>query len=173
MFRLKSIKGQAHLLLGGNLGDVRETFAKAEALLSDSLQVLQKSSLFESEPWGMQSSHLFINQVWLIQTSLLPETLLARILSVEMELGRERNSLPQEGKYVDRTLDIDILFIEKLQINTDKLVVPHPKLHLRAFTLQPLAEMDPDLIHPVLGKSIENLLENCTDHARARKLIGG
>jgi 2-amino-4-hydroxy-6-hydroxymethyldihydropteridine diphosphokinase len=170
---LKSIKRKAHLLLGGNLGYVRETFSKAEALLADSFQILQKSSFYESKPWGMESKNLFINQVWLVGISIEPQALLERILAVETALGRERNGASREGHYSDRTLDIDILFMEDLVLNSDKLIIPHPKLHLRAFTLQPLAEVDPNMIHPVLGKSIDNLLENCTDNARASKLIGG
>lgn len=161
------------MLLGGNLGHVRETFSKAEALLADSFKILRKSSLYESEPWGMESENLFLNQVWKIETDLEPEVLLDKILEAESQLGRERPTESEEGHYLDRTLDIDILFMGSLVLNTNKLVLPHPKLHLRAFTLQPLAEVESDLMHPVLGKSISNLLENCRDNVRARKLVGG
>lgn len=173
LFRLISTKREAHLLLGGNLGHVRETFSKAEALLADSLQISRKSSFYESEAWGMESENLFLNQVWVVETHLEPEALLSKILAVESALGRERAKAPMEGYYIDRTLDIDILFIQDMVLDSDKLVIPHPKLHLRAFTLQALVEMDPNMIHPILRKSIHNLLENCTDNVRARKLIGG
>jgi len=173
LFRLISTKREAHLLLGGNLGHVRETFSKAESLLANSFQVIGKSSLYESEPWGMESENLFLNQVWKIETNLEPEVLLNQILAAESQLGRERIAEPEEGHYLDRTIDIDILFIGDLVLNTNKLIIPHPKLHLRAFTLQPLAEVESDFIHPVLGESISNLLENCRDNVRARKLVGG
>lgn len=167
---MRETKREAHLLLGGNLGDVRRTFERAEELLQDSFTILRKSSLYQSEPWGMESENLFLNQVWKVETVLSPILLLEKLLQAEINLGRERAEPKVEGAYFDRTLDIDILFMDDLQLNSDKLVLPHPRLHLRAFTLQALVEIDPGFIHPVLLKSTSYLLENCTDNVKARKL---
>lgn len=170
LFSLREIKREAHLLLGGNLGDVRRTFEKAEEFLLGSFTILSKSSLYQSEPWGMESENLFLNQVWKVETVLNPQLLLKKLLAAELQFGRERVKPMVEGSYFDRTLDIDILFVGDMVLNSDKLVIPHPRLHLRAFTLQALAEVDPDFIHPVLLKSTSYLLENCTDNVKARKL---
>lgn len=170
LFSLREIKREAHLLLGGNLGDVQRTFEKAEEFLLGSFTILGKSSLYQSEPWGMVSENLFLNQVWKVETVFSPQLLLEKLLAAELQFGRERLSSMVEGSYFDRTLDIDILFMGDLVLNSDKLVLPHPRLHLRAFTLQALVEVAPDFIHPVLLKSTSYLLENCTDHVKARKL---
>jgi 2-amino-4-hydroxy-6-hydroxymethyldihydropteridine diphosphokinase len=170
LFNLGDTKTQAHLLLGGNLGDVRLTFDKAESLLLKYFRIVQKSSLYESEPWGMESEHFFINQVWKIETALKPDLLLDVLLKVEEDLGRKRD---RDSKgYSDRTIDIDILFMGDKVLNSKKLVIPHPRLHLRAFTLQALVEMDPNFRHPTFNKSISYLLENCSDNVKARRLIG-
>lgn len=170
MFNLGDTKTQAHLLLGGNLGDVRTTFGKAEDLLLRSFKILEKSSFYQSEPWGMDSENLFLNQVWKIETVLDPKLLLESLLLVEEDLGRTRRL--GSRVYSDRTIDIDILFMEDKVLNSEKLVLPHPRLHLRAFTLQALVEVDPDFIHPILGQSISHLLENCSDNVKARQLVG-
>jgi len=173
LFNLEETKTEAHLLLGGNLGDVASIFKKAEAILSHSFSILCKSSLYESEPWEMDSKNLFLNQVWKIETALSPVLLLEKILATERELGRARLEFSRAGHYQDRTLDIDILFVGDLILNSDKLVLPHPRLHLRAFTLQALVEVDPNFLHPILVKTMSDLLENCTDNVKARKLVGG
>lgn len=171
LFSLRETKREAHLLLGGNLGDVRKSFVEAERILGDSLRIIRKSSLYESEPWGMESTSLFLNQVWIIETQLEAEDLLDRLLATELELGRKRPSGSQT--YQDRLIDIDILFMGNSVIRNEKLELPHPRLHLRAFTLQALAEVDAEFRHPTLGQSIGELLEKCEDNAKARKLIGG
>lgn len=152
---MKEAKSGIYLLLGGNLGNVVDRFREAEKMLQADLKVQEKSSLYETEPWGMESEHRFINQVWRVATSLSPFQTLEKILKVEQELGRERKF---SDAYEDRPIDIDILLFEDLIINEEGLEIPHPRMHLRAFTLIPLLELNSELTHPKLKKPFESLL---------------
>ncbi len=154
---------ETYLLLGGNIGDTK-------AILNDAIKiieslcgsVLKRSSVYKTEAWGFKSEQAFLNQVILLQTKLSPEVLLHTILSIEQQLGRERNT--NEG-YSSRLIDIDILFYENLIINEESLTIPHPLLHKRRFTLMPLNEIAKDYIHPIFIKSINELLLDCPDNS--------
>lgn len=150
----------AFLLLGGNLGNVMKTFAQAiSAIGMQAGTVVRQSSSFESEPWGMGPTEVFMNQAVEITTELDPSSLLQVLLRIESDFGRIRNTTAPES----RTLDIDILLFNDIVYNKKNLVIPHPRLQQRRFALMPLAQIAPEKVHPVLGKSIETLLRECTD----------
>jgi 2-amino-4-hydroxy-6-hydroxymethyldihydropteridine diphosphokinase len=151
-----------YLLLGGNIGDREEIINNAIALLNSKAgTVIQASSFYETEPWGMLNAQFFLNIAIKLSTLLTPTELLKVILSIEENLGRIRNPLSTE--YESRPIDIDILFYGTTVIDTTRLVVPHPLLHSRKFVLTPLSEIASDFIHPVFNKSIFTLLKECPD----------
>lgn len=149
------------VIFGSNTGDRQKTIEKAEALLSERAGILLKSSCYyETEPWGFECNDSFLNRIASFDTSLSPQEFLDICLKVEQELGRIR----LDGvRYQSRTIDIDLLFCGSLSLNTPRLVVPHPRLAERNFVLVPLCEIMPDFIHPVLRKSIRQLLDICPD----------
>lgn len=158
---------KSYLLLGSNIGDSRLYLEQAVALISSKIgETVQASSLYTSEPWGFSSEQWFVNQVIEIETHLTPEELLQNLLLIEKKLGRERNN----AQYASRTIDIDILFYENKIIQTELLIIPHPRLHLRKFVLLPLAEIAPDFVHPVLKKNIKTLLDECPDKLKVNKV---
>lgn len=156
-----------YLLLGGNLGDKRKVFSDARGLLSQRLgQITSQSAVYETEPWGFESTDLFWNQVLEIDTALSPEEVLRLTQLTELDLGRVR----KENQYNSRILDIDILFYENQLIETENLVIPHPRIQERKFALIPLCEIAPELMHPVFLKSIRQMLEECTDSLNVEKI---
>lgn len=157
------VKG--YLLLGSNLGDRETNLQKGLELISnDKCTILQTSSIYESEPWGYTDPNPYYNLVAEFETSLLPEQLLENCLRAENRLGRTRNSKEFEA----REIDIDILFYGNTILNTEKLTVPHPRIQLRKFVLVPLAELCPDFVHPVLAKTMVQLLLECSDKSWVR-----
>ena len=159
---------EAYLSLGGNLGNCIETFAKALKLLErQAIRVLEKSSIYTTEPWEMQNAPDFYNRCIQIRTNHSSNELMDIILGIEKELGRERS---EGDSYESRTIDIDILFFNSETIDTPVLKVPHPRLHLRRFVLEPLSEIAPSFIHPALQKEITELLEICEDKCRTKKI---
>jgi len=143
-----------YLGLGSNLGDRRANLASAaERLRSADLRINQESSIYETEPRDLPDQPWFLNQVIEAVTSLFPRQLLSRIQKIEREMGRKR--LVAKGP---RNIDIDILLFEDVIIATDGLEIPHPRMAQRRFVLEPLAELAPDLHHPVTGKTIREML---------------
>jgi 2-amino-4-hydroxy-6-hydroxymethyldihydropteridine diphosphokinase len=146
--------------IGTNLGNrernLEQAIAGTEKLLG---RVLLSSSLYETEPWGFQAEEKFLNMVVKIETILAPDNLLGKIHILELILGRVRGT---EG-YTSRLIDIDILFYDDLIIDEEHLKIPHPLLHKRKFVLIPLCEIEPGMIHPVLEKTMAELLEKCED----------
>jgi 2-amino-4-hydroxy-6-hydroxymethyldihydropteridine diphosphokinase len=154
----------AYLLSGSNQGERSEYLQKAVLHLSDLAgEVTKCSPLFESPAWGFEHPSPFLNQAVELKTMLSPEELLEAILGIEAACGRVRNGA---GGYEARTLDIDILFYDNVIINTPKLSIPHPRLHLRRFALLPLSFIAGEADHPGLGKSVTELLTECTDTSR-------
>lgn len=151
------------ILLGSNLGDRQLLINQACKMIEERCgKIVAKSCLYESEPWGFKSEHWFLNQVVEIDTSLSPDELMQTLLAIEEELGRDR-STPHEG-YVSRPMDLDILYWgDGLIIENQHVIVPHPRLHQRRFTLLPLCDIAPDYVHPIKNKTNRQLLDECQD----------
>lgn len=147
---------QVYLALGSNQGDRKALLHQAIDAIDRSLgRVDSISSFIETEPWGFTSPHPFLNATLLLSTELTPLELLDATQAIERELGRQQKS--DEAGYTDRPIDIDLLFYEDLILESPRLTFPHPLLHRRAFVLDPLLEIAPDLLHPILGKTITEL----------------
>lgn len=154
--------------IGSNLGDKRENISRAvlgvEALVGELFCV---SSLYETEPWGFDAEEYFLNMVIGVETVLEPKPLLSVLMGIEESLGRERD---RSNQYRSRPIDLDILLYNNLVFSDNKLTIPHPRIAERRFVLLPLAEVCGNLFHPVSGKSIEELLEGCSDNCGVKKL---
>lgn len=145
------------LLLGADRGEREATFAKAiNAIRARVGTPVALGRYHWTEPWGFADDQLFLNQAVQVETALEPARLLDELLAIEASLGRAR---PGDGGYAPRPIDIDILFAGGRIINLPRLVVPHPKVHLRAFALGPAADIVPALVHPKLGRTVLELLD--------------
>jgi len=150
----------AFLSLGGNLNDRAEILRSAKKAIGAQIgEIIAESGIYETDAWGSPSQKKYLNQVIKIKTSLSPEQLLITTLLIEKMAGRKRTS----KQNADRTLDIDILFFNHLVLNGKNLQIPHPRLHQRKFVLVPLAEIEKNLVHPVLKKSMGSLLNASKD----------
>ena len=147
-----------YLSLGTHIGNKRENLTRAIELLSLALgKCIAVSQFIETTPWGFDSENSFLNCVAAFETALAPMQLLDMTESIERELGRTQKS--NNGHYRDRIIDIDILLYGDNIIVNDRLTIPHPLMHKRDFVLEPLAEIAPETQHPVLHKSIKQLME--------------
>ena len=157
----------AFISLGSNLGNrVLNLTSAIQNIRHEVGAILNESPIYESEPWGFKTKHPFLNQVIEIETELGSDDLLGRLLRIENKLGRKRNL----KTYESRTIDLDILFYDHLIIKNENLTLPHPRVQDRKFVLIPLNEIRPDLMHPVLQKSIRQLLAECADKLWVKKL---
>ncbi|MEO8590116.1 MAG: 2-amino-4-hydroxy-6-hydroxymethyldihydropteridine diphosphokinase [Flavobacteriales bacterium] len=153
-----AVENDVLFLLGGNLGDPPTTLTAAENLLSKRAgQPISRSRDHWTEPWGFTDPHLFLNRALLVRTKLDPASLLAVALGIEHELGRERTN---SGGYASRTIDIDILLFGDLVLSSPTLTLPHPRMHERWFALAPSADIVPSWQHPLLGRTILELLND-------------
>lgn len=144
-----------YLGLGSNIGDKKNNMITAVARLAERVGAISAlSSLYETAPWGFESANTFINAAVIMETSLSPDELLHITQQIESEMGRTQKS---NGAYHDRIIDIDILMYDQLVIQTPKLTLPHPLMQERLFVLEPLAEIAPETIHPVLNKTFGEL----------------
>ena len=156
-----------YVLLGGNLGDKKQLFEHTTRLLGERVgRITRQSAIYETEPWGFESSDLFWNQVLEITTNLSAEEVLEQTQQTEIELGRIRKT----NQYDSRTIDIDILFYGDQIISLENLSIPHPRIQDRKFALVPLNEIAPELIHPVFQKSIGQLLLDCSDDLKVERI---
>jgi 2-amino-4-hydroxy-6-hydroxymethyldihydropteridine diphosphokinase len=164
---------RVYLSLGSNLGDRLACLKAAVASLRGTagIRFLGASALYETEPWESEPGqpvdrgHWYLNCAVVIDTALTPADLLTRVQEIETTLGRQRPAVtPEAARFTPRPLDIDILFYEDRVISIpDRLQIPHLLLHERAFVLRPLAELAPELEHPILYQTVRDLLSELED----------
>ena len=147
------MKHTTYIALGTNLGERLDNLRAAIKALAPDVNVLAKSHVYETPPWGVTDQPAFLNMVIKAETSLEPESLLKYLKQIEAELGREKSV-----RWGPRLIDLDILFYDDLVINTPPLVIPHPRLHERGFVLVPLADVGSEVVHPMLGEFVWELL---------------
>lgn len=154
-----------YVSLGSNLGDMLQHLRKAIKKIEEvnKISIKKVSSVYESEPVGYKNQRWFLNLVLEIQTSFDPFPLLEHLLAIEDKMGRER-----EEKWGPRNIDIDLLLYDNRIVKSDRLTIPHPRMQERRFVLISLTQIAPKLLHPLLKKSVEELLESCEDKSIVR-----
>lgn len=156
---------KAYLLTGGNTGNRTQNLAQAQQWISKRVgQVLRSSALYETAAWGNTEQAPFLNQVLVVATDLDAPTLMQTLLQIEQKMGRARTV-----KNAPRNIDIDILFFNKAVYESPSLTIPHPQIQHRRFVLTPLNELSPGLVHPVLQKTVHQLLLQCSDGLDVKK----
>jgi 2-amino-4-hydroxy-6-hydroxymethyldihydropteridine diphosphokinase len=156
---------KAYLLTGGNTGDRTHNLAQAQQWIEKwAGKVLRSSALYQTAAWGNTEQSPFLNQVLVIATPLDAPALMQVLLQIEQTMGRARTV-----KNAPRNIDIDILFFNKEIHQRPELVIPHPQIQNRRFVLTPLNELSPGLVHPVLKKTVHQLLLQCSDGLDVKK----
>ena len=153
---------EVYLQLGSNIGDRLDNLDQSIKIITERIgNVLEKSSVYESTPWGVENQRNFLNQVIFVKSNFDPYTILDLVLQIEKDMGRIRIE-----KWGERIIDIDILFIDDLIIESENLCIPHEFIAKRKFVLQPMCEIAPGFIHPKLNKTLRQLLEECIDEEK-------
>jgi 2-amino-4-hydroxy-6-hydroxymethyldihydropteridine diphosphokinase len=148
-----------YLITGGNIGDRKNNLEKAAGLIEKEIgKIIQSSKIYETEAWGNNDQPAFYNQVHIVKSPSSAEEIINKILQIEKQMGRIRTF-----KNAARIIDIDILFFNDEIIKHPHLIIPHTEISNRRFVLMPLNELSPGLVHPVLNKSIKELLSTCQD----------
>ena len=147
---------------GNRSGLINEAIDKIDIIIG---KVMLKSSIYDTKSWGFNSNN-FYNICILVESELTPDLILNKILTIEKDMGRFKKT----DQYSDRFIDIDILFFDNMIINSKSLEIPHPRIQLRKFVLTPMLELTPDLIHPILKKSIRQLEIECVDKDQPKKV---
>jgi 2-amino-4-hydroxy-6-hydroxymethyldihydropteridine diphosphokinase len=156
---------KVYLLTGGNVGNRRQYLQESARLIeAASGKITSHSAIYETAAWGKTDQAAFLNQALELMTLLTPGVLMEQLLEIEQTAGRQRLE-----KYGPRTIDIDILFFNNDIISTPLLTIPHPQIAARRFVLEPMNELAPAYIHPVLKKSIAQLLLECPDPLPVKK----
>lgn len=153
---------KSYVLLGSNMGDRTSTLEEARNMIEARCgKIIKMSSLYESEPWGFDAEQNFINQAICVETDLSAHELLRELLSIEIELGRDRSR--HYETYVSRPIDLDVIYYGEMINDDEDLILPHPRLQLRRFVLEPLCEIASNFVHPVLKKTNIELRDVCPD----------
>jgi 2-amino-4-hydroxy-6-hydroxymethyldihydropteridine diphosphokinase len=156
---------KAYLLTGGNTGDRTHNLTQAQQWIEKLAgKVLRSSALYQTAAWGNTDQAPFLNQILVIATPMDAPTLMRTLLQIEQKMGRTRTV-----KNAPRNIDIDILFFNKSILQTPQLTIPHPQIQYRRFVLTPLNELSPGLVHPVLKKTVHQLLLQCSDGLDVKK----
>ena len=146
-------------MIGGNMGDRMANLAMAIKLIEQQIGNIElKSSIYETAAWGQTNQPDFLNQALLVNTNLQAAELMSKLLSIENLMGRIRTI-----KLGPRTIDLDIMYFNNEVISTNLITIPHPKLAERKFVLEPLFEIAPNYLHPILNKTNARLLKECGD----------
>lgn len=148
---------QVYLGLGTNLGDKEQNLRRAVQRIEERIgKVVSLSAFYDTAPWGFSSENTFLNAAACVETTLQPLSVLHLTQEIEREMGRTSKSV--DGAYSDRVIDIDLLLYDDRVIDVPELKLPHPLMHRRRFVMEPLAEIAPELVHPVLKKKMRELL---------------
>ncbi len=146
-------------MIGGNMGDRMANLAMAIKLIEEQIGNIElKSSIYETAAWGQTNQPDFLNQALLVNTNMQADELMSKLLSIENLMGRIRTI-----KLGPRTIDLDIMYFNNEVISTNLITIPHPKLAERKFVLEPLFEIAPNYLHPILNKTNASLLKDCGD----------
>ena len=160
-------QNQVILSIGSNQGDRKQQLQNAIDMVHIEIgTVIKVSDLYETAAWGFEGD-LFLNAVILIHSQVAPSKIMTKIIAVEKKLGRQRST---SKHYESRVIDIDVIAINQMIINTKTLIVPHPQLQNRRFVLQPMLDLNLDWVHPILNQNTETLLSNCCDNGSSTKI---
>lgn len=160
---------QAYILIGGNTGNRVNNLTKACRLLEERCgRIKVRSAVYETQAWGITDQRDFLNQAVLLETEFPAAELMDTLLEVEEAMGRKRGE--RNGP---RNIDMDIILFNDDVIDTSRLKVPHPRMHLRRFVMVPMCELAPDLAHPVTGKKMSRLLRECKDRLVVERYAPG
>ena len=156
-----------YLIFGSNLGNRLNLIEEAARLVEKNIGAIsKKSAIYDTEPLGFVHENTFLNQVVCVNTNLPPHNLLGETQKIESSLGRIRERV----QYAARTIDIDVLLYNDWIIKADNLQIPHLKIPERRFVLEPLTEIAANLVHPVLKKTMQQLLDECKDVMKVRRI---
>ena len=158
---------KVYLSIGSNKGNRSVLINKAIDEIEKKVGIIiSRSSIYQSKSWGFDSND-FYNLCLLIDTDIMPKSLLINLKKIEKSMGRE----DVDGSYSDRLIDIDILFYDNITTDLEDLKIPHPKIEIRKFVLVPMLEIANDYVHPILNKTIKELYNDCSDKDIPLKII--
>ena len=158
---------KVYLSIGSNKGNRSVLINKAIDEIEKKIGIIiSRSSIYQSKSWGFDSND-FYNLCLLIDTDIMPKSLLINLKKIEKSMGRE----DVDGSYSDRLIDIDILFYDNITTDSEDLKIPHPKIEIRKFVLVPMLEIADDYVHPILNKTIKELYNDCSDQDIPLKII--